>query len=149
MTTKLISSLFILSLCVTSCMAQDKQTVQKDETTMEKTTDRPQYLGGISPEEALEYMKTTPDLVVIDVRTAEWRNPVFKGAVYIPHDEIQRRYKEIPTDRPVLLHCGAGIMAPRAYKYLVDLKANIKELRYIAGSPKFSEYNKWYDSKRR
>ena len=136
----------LLSLCITSCTAQEKTDAQTDNTTMTTDSITPKYLGGINPEAALEYMKTTPDLFLIDVRTAEWRNPVFKGAVYIPHDEIRSRYKEIPSDRPVLLHCGAGVMAPRAYKYLVDLKANIKELRYIAGTPKFSEYNRWCDN---
>ena len=83
----IISSLMFLSLCITACTAQDKTDSESDNTMTTDSTS-PQYLGGISPEEALEYMKSTPDLYLIDVRTAEWRNPVFKGAVYIPHDEV-------------------------------------------------------------
>lgn len=102
-------------------------------------------LGGLSPEEALEYMKKTPNLYIIDVREPEWYEGFtqFTGNHHIPVSQLGKRYKEIPSDRPVLINCGAGVMAPKAYKILKDKKADIKQLSYIAGTPLFEEYNTW------
>lgn len=112
----------------------------------EQQTDTEQYLNGLSPDKALEYMKSTPNLVIIDVREPQWiGNTYFKGAMFIPHSEMADRYKEIPNDRPVILNCGAGVMAPRAYQTLLDVKADILQLSYIAGAPLFSEYNRWIE----
>ena len=104
-----------------------------------------QDLGGMEPEAALKYMKKTPDLYIIDVREPEWYDGFkqFTGNHHIPVSQIAKRYKEIPSDRPVLLNCGAGVMAPKAYKILKEKKANIKQLSYIAGTPLFDEYNNW------
>ena len=103
-------------------------------------------LGAMTPQRALEYMKSTPNLVIVDVREPQWiGNTYFKGAMFIPHSEMAARYKEIPNDRPVILNCGAGVMAPRAYQTLLDVKADILQLSYIAGAPLFSEYNRWIE----
>ena len=112
---------------------------------MQETKPSNKFLGGLSPEEALEYMKATPNLYIIDVREPEWYEGYmqFTGNVHIPRSKLAERYKEIPTDRPVILNCGAGVQAPRAYESLKELNIDVKQLSYIAGSPLFREYNEW------
>lgn len=103
------------------------------------------YLGGLTPSDALEYMKTTSGLYIIDVREVEWYEGYtqFDGNVHIPRSQLPTRYTEIPSDRPVILNCGAGVQAPRAYEFLREKSADIKQLSYIAGTPLFSAYNNW------
>lgn len=124
-----------------------EKTVQNEmEESKVETEAATKLLGGISPEEALEYMKSTPALVIVQVNTAEWKiEPGFDGALWIPHDEMAERYDEIPADRPVLLHCGGGIVSVPAYETLIEKRPDIPELCYIAGSPHgiIDKYNDW------
>lgn len=113
-----------------------------------KTTQK--LLGGLSPKQALQYIKNTPDVVIVQVNTAQWKiEPGFTGAIWIPHDEMQTRYNEIPRGRPVILHCGAGVVSVPAYKTLIEKRPDIPELSYIAGRPHeiMQEYNSWRKSK--
>ena len=103
-------------------------------------------LGGLTPEAALEYLKNTPDVVIVQVNTAEWKiEPGFTGALWIPHDEIAERYDEIPSGKPVMLLCGAGVVSVPAYETLLEKRPDIPELSYIAGSPRsvMDAYNEW------
>lgn len=143
----LVTFLSILIICNTMNAKPDNR-CQDSSAAPELTSQElkgTKYLGGLSPEKALEYMESTPNLYIIDVREPEWYDGYtkFTGNVHIPYSELPKRYKDIPSDRPVLLNCGAGVMAPKAYKFLKEHKANIKELSYIAGVPKFKEYNDW------
>jgi len=100
-------------------------------------------MGGISPEQALEYMKTTENLVILDVREPQYINSYFEGSIQIPWTQMAKRYNEVPKGRPVLINCGLGQVAPRAYETLKKNRPDIPELGYIAGAPKFREYNNW------
>ena len=101
-------------------------------------------MGAISPEDALTYMKNTPDLVIVEVNAPEWKlSTGFTGAMYIPYTEMAERYDEIPEGRPVLLHCGGGIVSVDAYKILQEKRPDIPELSYIAGAPPVRAYNEW------
>lgn len=137
-------------ICTTSIngtmVSYSKTTKSQNETIMvQKTKSLEKFLGGLSPAEALAYMKATPDLYIIDVREWEWYKgyPQFTGNVHIPRSKLAERYKEIPANRPVILNCGAGIQAPRAYEFLKKINADILQLSYIDGSPRFQEYNEW------
>lgn len=104
-------------------------------------------MGGITPQAALEYMKSTDNLVIIEVNQKQWKKKVpFTGAMWIPYDEIEARCGEIPKDRPVLLHCGQGVVSVPAYDTLKRVRPDIPELSYIAGPPPIDEYNKWKKS---
>ena len=106
-------------------------------------------LGALSPEQALQYMKETDNLVIVDVATTERYNTEhFEGAIHIPIEELDRKgedalYREIPADRPVLLHCRLGMIVPGAYKRVLDFRQDIPEIAYIDGAPLFDEYNQW------
>lgn len=101
-------------------------------------------LGGLSPEKALEYMKTTNNLVIVEVNAPEWKlRTGFTGALHIPYTEMSKRYDEIPKGCPVILYCGGGIVSVRAYETLVEKRSDIPELSYIAAAPPIRAYNEW------
>ncbi|MDG4765599.1 hypothetical protein O7632_16055 [Solwaraspora sp. WMMD406] len=51
--------------------------------------------------------------VVLDVRNSGERSSgAIDGSLHIPLAELSRRSTEVPTDRPVVVHC-AGLTAPR------------------------------------
>lgn len=117
---------------------------------MRTETQKTKALGGIAPEKALEYLKSHPDVVIVQVNTAQWKiDPGFTGALWIPHDEMSQRYNEIPKGRPVMLHCGAGVVAAYAYDTLLQKRPDIPELGFIKGSPRevMKNYNAWLKSK--
>lgn len=102
-------------------------------------------LGGLTPEAALEFLKSTPDVVIVEVNTDYWKLKTgFIGALHIPHDQMASRYNEIPRGRPVILHCGAGVVSVPAYETLCEKRPDIPVLGYIAGHPPVAEYNKWH-----
>lgn len=111
----------------------------------QETKSSEKFLGGLSSDKALAYMKATPGIYIIDVREPEWYDGYtqFTGNVHIPCSKLAERHKEIPKDRPVILNCGMGMVAPRAYKLLKELDIDVVQLSYIAGSPRFREYNEW------
>lgn len=104
------------------------------------------WLGGMEPQKALEYMKERhkDGLVIVEVNTDYWKlKNGFKGAMHIPHDEMETRCNEIPSGKPVILHCGRGVVAVSAYNILMEKRKDIPQLSYIAGTPLVSEYNNW------
>jgi rhodanese-related sulfurtransferase len=103
-------------------------------------------LWWLTPEEALEYMKNTENLVIIDTRDLETKPNWFIWWMEIPYNQIIERFSEIPEWRPVLLHCGWGWVAPKAYQTLLEANVELPELVYIAWTPLFDEYNSWVES---
>lgn len=100
-------------------------------------------LWWLTPQEALEYMKTTEWLVIIDTRDFDDKPNGFKWALEIPYNQLVKRIEEIPQWHPVLLHCWWGNVAPKGYKALLEFNPEIPELSYIAWVPLFDEYNEW------
>ena len=111
--------------------------------------------GPISPKDALEYMKTKKDLVIVDVAAKRWyEQEHFEGAVNIPIEELSTNeekelYLQLPKGRPVLLHCRLGMIVPGAYRTLKQLRPDISEIYYIDGKPLFEAYNEWVASQRK
>lgn len=50
------------------------------------------------------------DYTIVDIRSRdEYSNsPIFEGALNIPLQELRERAKEIPTEKPVVIHCAGG-----------------------------------------
>lgn len=111
-------------------------------------------LGSMEPAQALEYMKTTPELVIVDVATRSGFERIhFAKAINIPIENIssaesKELYMQIPTGRPVILHCRLGMIVPDAYRTLKSLRPDIPEISYISGRPPFDEYNTWHKTNR-
>lgn len=150
----LLSFLLMISLMISGCNATagDKSETlpdgkAKEETTAVAVTDKTaNWLGGLSPEQSLAYMKEhhAEGLVIVEVNTDYWKLKTgFIGALHIPHDEMADRYGEIPAGKPVILHCGAGVVSVDAYKILSEKRKDIPQLSYIAGAPPVAEYNAW------
>ena len=124
--------------------AETKTTAQNASGTKEQNAQ-----GALTPEDALEYMKKTKDLIIVDVAPSKmYDKGHFIGAISIPienisKDEEDKRYKELPAGKPVLIHCRRNIFAPQAYKRVKELRPDITELSYIAGAPLFKPYNDW------
>ncbi len=107
-------------------------------------------LGGLTPSEALKYMKETPDLVIVEVNEPVWKLKTgFIDAMWIPHTQMSKRFNEIPKNRPVLIHCGGGVVSVPAYKELIEKRPDIPELSYIAGAPQVKAYNEWVKNKKK
>ncbi len=125
-----------------SAMAENKNTVDNTAN----------WLGGLEPEKALEYMKEHygEGLVIVEVNTDYWKLETgFTGAMHIPHDQMAERYDEIPSGVPVILHCGGGIVSVPAYETLMEKRPDIPQLSYIAGHPLVEEFNEWLEKRNR
>ncbi len=103
------------------------------------------YLDGLTPEAALKYMKDNPDIYIIDVREDMWYEGAsqFTGNHHIPSSQITKRLKEIPADRPIIINCGLGWVAPGVYKKIKESGITLKQIGYIDGTPLFNQYNDW------
>ena len=64
----------------------------------------------VPPAEALRLYESSPDLVVLDVRTAaEFASGHIPRARLVPIDELEDRLSELPSkDTPILVNCAAG-----------------------------------------
>jgi rhodanese-related sulfurtransferase len=61
------------------------------------------------------------NVYLLDVRTPdEFRQARLKGAVLIPINEIEKRYKEIPKNRPVVIYCAVGTRSNLVAGFLVS-----------------------------
>ena len=130
-----------------SCWDSTNTSEQVDLKSLEaNATNIPSKLWWLTPEDALEYMKNTESLVIIDTRDLETKPNWFIWWMEIPYNQILERFSEIPEWRPVLLHCGWGGVAPKAYQALLEANVHLPELSYIAWTPLFDEYNNWVKS---
>lgn len=59
---------------------------------------------------------------IVDIRNAtEQRDePIFAGALNIPLPELRERTKEIPTDKPVVVHCAGGYRSAAGASIVAD-----------------------------
>lgn len=112
-------------------------------------------IGALYPQQALNYMKQTKNLVIIDVSSQRHHESKhFVNSLDVPienyeEDEIKAIFKKvIPKNRPVLLHCRQGIIVPSAYKLLEEARPDVPEISYISGKPLFDEYNEWIEHNR-
>lgn len=106
-------------------------------------------IGRLTPTEALEYMKKTHNLFIVDVSPLEkFTAEHFIGSVNIPHNELLSRINEIPKNRPVIIHCRLGRTCVKAYPLVKKMHPEIPEISYIDGEPLFTEYNNWVKTKK-
>lgn len=132
-----------------SVLPEESESSQEES---QVNTESQNAMGAMSPEDALEYMKETENLVIIDVAATKWYDEShFEGAINIPVEELASEaedalYMEIPADRPVLMHCRRGMIVPGAYDRVLELRPDIPVISYIDGTPLFDEYNEWLNN---
>jgi rhodanese-related sulfurtransferase len=88
----------------------------------------------ISDVELLGLMSERPDLLLIDVRTAqEWDGGHIAGACLLDflEDDFSERAKKLPKDRPIALYCAAGGRSEDAMSFLA--KSGFKEVYNLRG----------------
>lgn len=141
-----------LSSVMASCTENNAPEITNEKE--DETSSTMKDLGAMNPEKALEYMKTTDNLVIVDVASrTNYARKHFEGAVNIPiedlsSDEEKELYLKLPKDRPIILHCRLGMIVPGAYRTLKQLRPDIPEISYIDERPPFDEYNEWVKSKK-
>lgn len=85
--------------------------------------DKLTYVRKLAPYEVsiADFMKavTGSGVLIIDARTAgEFATGKFSNAVNIPSEEMEKRFAEVPKDKPVYIHCASGSRAEMAYDIL-------------------------------
>jgi len=70
----------------------------------------PSQLPATAPTVDVQAVREHPDqFTIVDIRNhAEAKNQVFDNALVIPLPELRERAHEIPTGKPVLIHCAGG-----------------------------------------
>ncbi|MDQ2794337.1 MAG: MBL fold metallo-hydrolase, partial [Bacteroidota bacterium] len=80
---------------------------------------------------------------IVDIRNrAEARTPVFANALVIPLPELRERAHEIPTNKPILVHCAGGyrsaagssiVQAALPGAQVLDLGEAVTDFQALAG----------------
>lgn len=121
----------------------------KEKTVEKKIKSNQNDLGAFSPEAAFEYMKKTPNLLIVDAAATRWyQTKTFEGAVNIPVEELSdaeltEAVKKLPTGQPILVHCRRGMVAPQVYRRIKEVRPDVPEISWLDGEPLFDEYNAW------
>jgi len=74
------------------------------------------------PDIDLEHFRTHPEkYTIIDVRNPNEvkENTIFEHAISIPLPELRDRLSEIPTEKPIVVHCAAGYRSAAATSIIV------------------------------
>ena len=120
--------LLIIGLCMVTSACTKAGVTMEEEVTKEVVE---AVYENITAEEAKKIMDTKEDYVILDVREkSEYDEGHIKGAILIPHDEIEKRAEEIIPDKNTLLlvYCRSGRRSKIASEALVELGyTNIRE----------------------
>ncbi|MBX0290620.1 MBL fold metallo-hydrolase [Hymenobacter sp. HSC-4F20] len=70
----------------------------------------PRELPATSPATDVERVRQQPhEFTIVDIRNrTEAQQPIFDNALLIPLPELRERAYEVPTTKPVLVHCAGG-----------------------------------------
>ena len=76
----------------------------------------------VNASQASKLVGEKANLLLLDVRTPqEYFQMRLEGAVLIPIDQFERRLREVPRDRPVLIYCAVGSRSSMVANYLARL----------------------------
>lgn len=87
---------------------------------MQLNTD-PNHVRLVDVKELKRLRDEQADIQVIDVREADELAICNIGAYHIPLGEIDKRYQEIPQDKPVIIHCKSGRRSEMAVRFLQQM----------------------------
>ena len=70
--------------------------------------------------------------MLIDVRDPdEYAAGSFKTAVNIPTDDLEKKIKTLPTNKPIVFVCNTGARSGEAYYMVQDLSPEMKNVYYL------------------
>lgn len=72
--------------------------------------------------------KTNPgQYTIVDIRNPNevQDHPVFEGALEIPLPELRERLQELPTQKPVVVHCAAGYRSAAGASIIAQAVPNV------------------------
>ena len=72
----------------------------------------------VSVQELKKMMDNNSDFVLIDVREQYEYDAANLGGLLIPLGSVIERHGEIPTDKPVVIHCRSGARSATAIREL-------------------------------
>lgn len=86
--------------------------------------------GEITGDEFMNIVKTKPqDKLILDVRSKQEASAgMIEGALNIPLDELQSRFRELPKDKEIIVHCATGLRAEMGYNILRNAGFNARFL---------------------
>lgn len=101
--------------------------------------------GAVDTAWFLETIKTNPEAVlIIDVRDPEeYAAGHFPTAINMNVDMVEKNYKDIPTDKPIVFSCATGARAGEAYYVYMDLVPGAKNVYYLEATNDFTEDNNY------
>ena len=101
--------------------------------------------GAVDTEWFLKTIKEKPESVLlIDVRDPEeYAAGHFPSAINMPVDMVEKKAKEIPTDKPIIFSCATGARAGEAYYLYMDLVPEAKNVFYLEATNEFGEDNSY------
>lgn len=87
-----------------------------------------------------EFLNSTENYTIIDIRSKEEfeENKIFENALNFPLDKLHEEVTNIPTDKPIVVHCATGyrstigssiILNQIKTQQVMDMGADIKEFR--------------------
>jgi rhodanese-related sulfurtransferase len=83
----------------------------------------------LSAEAAQQYIKKTPELQIVDVRSAgEFKEGHLADAVLIPLNTLPARAFDLDREKPVLLYCASGGRSASALGFLLAQGFNAKHI---------------------
>ncbi|MFO7893161.1 MAG: rhodanese-like domain-containing protein [Longimicrobiales bacterium] len=90
-------------------------------TAVDASGSAPGGLGAIDvvDEETVARMAENDEVTILDIRAAaEWQDVRIPGAIHVPLGYLPDRINQVPTDRPLVVHCESGGRSPIAASLL-------------------------------
>jgi len=86
-------------------------------------------------------LKEKPEsILLIDVRDAdEFKVGKFKSAVNFPVDDLEKKIKTLPTDKPIVFICSTGARSGESYYMVKDMRSDIKDVYYLEAEVDFKK----------
>ena len=97
--------------------------------------------GSIAIGQFKEIINKRPEgILLVDVRDKdEYDQGHFKTAVNIPVDELEKRVKTLPADKPVVFVCSTGARSGESFYMLQDLRPELKKVYYLEAGCTFKK----------
>lgn len=89
--------------------------------------------GSIAIDQFKKIIQNRPEsILLVDVREKdEYDKGHFKTAVNIPVDELEKKVKTLPSDKPIVFVCSTGARSGESFYMVQDLRPELKKVYYL------------------